>query len=144
MAGTNRLSLLWRPHQSPANGCSKLGYSGPAKSQGHMMTEVTWVNCMLPCIQLVIGSSLTTRNKNIARHFCWGNRIWKVTFLNHHVGIENLVWVNILSGYGLWPDGTKPLLEQCWLISNQLLWYSHVCNLSGNIKDINNQNVLQI
>ena len=45
-------------------------------------------------------------------------------------------WVNIGSGNGLLPDGTKPLLNQCWLIIGEVLWHSPEGNFTWNAQDI--------
>ena len=34
------------------------------------------------------------------------------------------IWVNIGSGIGLVPDGTKPIPEPVLLLNNEVLWHS--------------------
>ena len=47
---------------------------------------------------------------------------WPHSLFSAPYGIINMV--NIGQGKGLMPDGTKPLLNQCWHISNWVLWHS--------------------
>ena len=46
------------------------------------------------------------------------------------------VLVNTGSGNGLLPDGTKPLPEQYWLISSEVLLIIHLGNFRGSAEDI--------
>ena len=46
------------------------------------------------------------------------------------------IWLNIDSGNGLLPDGTKPLPEPMLIYHQWVLWYSREGNFIGNAQDI--------
>ena len=46
--------------------------------------------------------------------------------------ITTVIWVNFGSGDGLLPNGTKPLLNLCWLIISQVFRHSPKGNFLGD------------
>ena len=53
------------------------------------------------------------------------------------------IWVDIGSGNGLLPDGTKPLPGPVLIYDRRSLWHSSDNNFVWSIQNINSQNVFE-